>query len=627
MKTGVFKRMSYFAAALALAASGSIFVPGMVYADGCEATEITTETTEAVVCDGGALITAINSTVGTVKLGADIETSDMVTIASDRTVTLDLNGKTLTSITNGARKIANRGNLTITGNGTLTNGATSTGAYGLIDNYGVITIENGSFIDYGGGDGSTIKNRPNSNSVLTVKAGSFESKTEQTGNACIYSDGALTIYDGVSFKSASNRAYAVIVNSGTGTIGTTTTGASVIVDGTHGALGVNSGVVTVNNGVYSAKNYYALWITNNHEQSDVTVNGGTFNGARYGLYAAVDDGHQDEGDVGVVINGGEFNGGTKAAVAMNSTSSEQDWGIEISGGTYNTEIPTGYVKEGYAEYQLSEDGPWTVDAVSTMADESTVTVRVGETKGLGLDAVALKYATEAVSDEAKEHVSVANHQVTGVKAGETFVMVQLHDTAGTEKRVKLVVYEENNDDATLHTELDAEPATSEELVNKFGLEAVDALVSAVGSDNIAGYFDIEVKIVDQNENELGTVSETANLMKIEAEIPDNVPAVADGYARTWYFVYYHNGQQKRIEATEENGKAIAYSKEFSPYILAYVDTVATDTTTVTSASATLTSGTTTNPNTGDDVANYVALAWLGVAVMIGAVAYLMRQEA
>lgn len=318
--------------------------------------------------------------------------SDIVKEASDaklqipkgKYVELNLNGHTLSLMSNNVRGLANYGDLVITGNGVIDNGAEVSGSYGLIDNYGSITIENGTFVDYGEGDGSSIKNRPGYDASLIIEAGTFEGRGVNTGNACVYSDGVLIINDGVSFTSASNRAYAVIVNSGDAIIGENIGAIDnpVIVDGTHGGLGVNGGSLVVNNGIYSAKNYYGIWITNNDGMTDVDIKYGDFKGNLYGLRAGVDDGHQDASDADIRIEGGKFYGGTKAAIALNTASSERDWGLTISGGEYSTEPNKGYLAEDYVAGKTIDDAyPYMVVSETDESDQYDVEYEEDEETG------------------------------------------------------------------------------------------------------------------------------------------------------------------------------------------------------------------------------------------------------
>ena len=83
----------------------------------------------------------------------------------------------------------NKGTLTVTGNGTIDASASKTGGYGAIDNYGTLTIENGTYTGSVDASGASIKNRPDS--VLKIQDGTFNGAV-----TAVYNAGKTYIYDG-----------------------------------------------------------------------------------------------------------------------------------------------------------------------------------------------------------------------------------------------------------------------------------------------------------------------------------------------------------------------------------------------------------------------------------------------
>lgn len=329
--------------------------------------------------DGGYMVTESVSAV----LGGDVEITKPLYIAEGGDLKIDLANHTLRTMnTTPSRLIMNYGTLTITSDqsGTLMNDDSVVEPYGIIDNYGTLNVtgSNVNIVDLGNGNGSSLKNR---GGTMNVESGSLRVDAENLGNAAIYSDGVLKVADMVTINSNSNRAYALIVNSGEATIG------NVYSHGVHGGFGVNSGKVTVNGGDYASENYYGIWITNDGETTDVTINGGNFTGKLYGLYTAVDDGRQDAGNVGVVVNGGNFYGGTKGAVAKNSKGSERDWGLEVKGGKFTT-TPEEYVDaDNYVVDEVAESGlRYNVrpKMKSLTLAESEVELAIGEEKAVAV---------------------------------------------------------------------------------------------------------------------------------------------------------------------------------------------------------------------------------------------------
>lgn len=284
---------------------------------------------------------------GKAVLTQNIELTKTMTLAKDAKLEIDLNGYEL-KISNpeksSARLIKNNGNLTIK-NGQLVNEKIY--SYGIVDNYGTILVENVKVQDNGSYDGSAIKNR---NGKVTVKDTEFTiisstgyktddaNKNIKFGNTSVYSDGELVI-DNVKITTDSERAYALLVNSGKATI------KNVTANGHHGGLGINGGEVTVNDMYYESNVHYGIYVTN-HSEANVTINGGTFVGQLQGLLIYNE---KDQGDVKVTINDGTFRSKTgKAAVEIIKNKATHKMELVVKGGTFeNTKLNNDYIAEGY----------------------------------------------------------------------------------------------------------------------------------------------------------------------------------------------------------------------------------------------------------------------------------------
>jgi uncharacterized repeat protein (TIGR02543 family) len=303
---------------------------------------------------------------GTIKLLKDCTLTDIQAINSNTNMTLDLAGKTLTLSGHPVRRICNNGTLTIEGDGgTIKNDTAgsgtaddASGSYGLIDNYGTLTLNGGTYTDIANAWGSAIRNRPDGTATLNDCTVNAQGNT-QFANSCIYSNGDLTI-NGGSFTSASpaNGSYSIIEAGGTCVINSYN-GAAPVITGGKGAFGINSGKATINAGKFTGGAYYALWVTNDGTTTDVTVNDGTFIGKKYGLFSTVDDGNQDAGNVGIIVNGGLFSGETGAAISMNKSNSARNWGIKINGGYFTTD-PSAYA----AQTSMVKTGSWLINSIT-----------------------------------------------------------------------------------------------------------------------------------------------------------------------------------------------------------------------------------------------------------------------
>ncbi len=292
------------------------------------AVSMTTVAFAADVADESTLKTAVGNG-GEIKLTADITLTDGLEIASDKTVTIDLAGKTLSyasSETTGNAAITNYGTLTIedsVGGGKVTYSSSApSSSYGYATN----TILNGG--------------------TLTIESGTFENKTTGKGASYVidtawYSDDSgvaptTTINGGVLEGTSNNRTIRVV-----------------------GYATNKTNTLTINNGSISGNMAVQVTLMSSDKtvvpKVDVNINGGTLtgtggwafysisNGASYsnvdiditnGTFAgdvAVGGGASKggEGAESLTITGGAFNG--QYGVYTYSSSTED---IAISGGTF-----------------------------------------------------------------------------------------------------------------------------------------------------------------------------------------------------------------------------------------------------------------------------------------------------
>ena len=614
------------------AQTGSYFGTQAVYA---EASARSVETFEELLAAFDATWDADEGEM-VVTLTGDIEQGegDYLDVHAGWTVTLNLAGHKLVLRNDGPRGLRNHGTLTVTGDGVVTNGTEVNTSYGLIDNYGVLTIESGRFVDYGEGDGSSIKNRLTNGSRLTVKNGVvFEGEGVNTGNAAIYSDGYLVVEDNVKITTKSNRAYGLIVNTGEAVIGETVGAIEnpVIVAGTHGGIGVNGGNVTINNGKYSCKNYYGIWITNNDGETNVDIKYGEFMGKLYGLRAGVDDGHQDASDADIVVEGGKFYGETKGAVAMNDDNSEREWGLTILGGEFSSEPAHGYIKNGYDIYQTS-DGTYgyVVDELATVAILEKVVLFSGETHEVSLGDKA-KYATVTVDDSgilavdgrtltAGETAGEANYYVN--YGGLIYPQTTTYDAKViTRDNIEIVPDENTGKDEEERTEMVG--YVTEQLVDLLekgesvngavSVNSLEALKLAIANgetlefavvndwsmedeeeakewleketleeigenEKIAVVHSVDLYFESSNGTVDGWVYQTDTPVKVKFLVPEHLRTAPAGFARSFSVIYEHydmlTGEYTsgRLESAVFDGEYVeAETDKFSAFVVVYED--------------------------------------------------------
>ena len=340
---------------------------------------------------------------GTIELTSSIALSDQVTIDSGKTIILDMNGETLSIGFSDSSKnlIVNNGTLTITGDGTFD--ATEATSYkGFINNYGTLTVENGTFQIADKAMTVHLRNQDGGKAVInggTFSGGativrSFEgSNTTITGGSFTNSvypavdvNGETLITGGIFTNTSCSRCdsqnWGYTVRSGVDndpdaklTITPSSEG-SVVVTGTQGALSATAGTMEVNGGSYKTVDcaqkhgavFYALYVAGEAGAVQVVVNDGTF--VTEGKQTAVlvgtsNDGGQKEQAV-LQIRGGQFSApegipAYKVDVALG--------GLNITGGTFSSDVSE-YLDEG-----LGQDANGTVGKV----EEGFAAVRIGDT--------------------------------------------------------------------------------------------------------------------------------------------------------------------------------------------------------------------------------------------------------
>ena len=240
---------------------------------------------------------------GTLTLlgNVDLGTASLPISGSEETpinITLDLNGKTITS--------------------------THNYPFDIYD--ATLTVKDGA----GGGSitttGDSIFYTNNDLSNLKIESGTFAS-----GTNLVYVVGGTVNINGGTFTGNNS---AVFVGGGTVNIsGGTFTG------GNDSAVYVSSGEAIISGGTFTSDSYYAVRV----ENGEVTIEGGEFTGNVDAVCVL---------DGTVNISGGTFKGGLYENTAAGAT-------LNITGGTFNTD-PSEYVDETAAVITENGDGTWTV---------------------------------------------------------------------------------------------------------------------------------------------------------------------------------------------------------------------------------------------------------------------------
>ena len=293
------------------------------------------------------------ATSGEVTLGDNITAS--ITIPAGQTVTLNLNGKTLTN-EDGKDTIYVKmgGTLIINGAGTVDN--VSHGCAAIFNN-GTVTLNGGTYTRSAEkGTGKDGENSANGNSWYTIcnhgdMIVNVDVTVTNTGTySSVFENGYYNYTDSPrdersNFVQDTNHPYPKLTING----GTFEGGKITIKNDDGGTLVINGGTFK-NNGNRTVFN-----------ANKATINGGEFNcpTTYFGNGIAVDTAHFDGGNnAGTLeISGGAFNG---------RITKDNNSDVSITGGTFNTEV-TDYVGENTlvvennGKYYVGEDAKKAVE--------------------------------------------------------------------------------------------------------------------------------------------------------------------------------------------------------------------------------------------------------------------------
>ena len=303
---------------------------------------------------------------GEIKLMTDLTLTEGVTVAKDASVTLDLNGKTVSmsvAATKASALITNNGTLTIkdtVGGGKLTyvSSTVSTGySTSTIINNGTLTVDGGSIENTSakGGAAYAIDNY----CALTVNGGSISANSTSIRQAQFGNHDNTVIFNG-----GETSGYAGLQLHVFSTAKKTTT---VINGGTF-------------NGDYAMFTYF--YKAEDAGNTDITINGGTFTGdAALYLY----NGHNSGAAFNARVNGGVFNGEVYCYV-KDADGNEVNLPV-IAGGIFSAPVDETICAEGFIPTQ-NGDGtygvkPGSYDAsVSVEIIDNYVALEVGDTYAL-----------------------------------------------------------------------------------------------------------------------------------------------------------------------------------------------------------------------------------------------------
>ena len=314
----------------------------------------------------------------------DFKTDDIITIQEGQNIVLDMNGYSITVADDfSGRPLVNNGTLTMTGNGTIDSSDSIYGGLGAINNFGTLTIENGTYKGHIYANGAALYNR--AGGTATINDGNF------WGCAAVNSDGVITVNGGTFETTSCNQtvdptgkkhwAYCFI-SSGTLYFNDGN------VTGVQGGLAINNGYAEVKGGTFKtttcehtpngSASYYALYIAGEEGEVEAHISGGTYTSAYQVAVLCGNDNPGGDGGINAkataYISGGTFTGGT--GVKGQALSAGKNTGDPlITGGTFSSDVST-YVSKSAA---ISTDSGKTVVTLKPSDNAVASVVKNGQT--------------------------------------------------------------------------------------------------------------------------------------------------------------------------------------------------------------------------------------------------------
>lgn len=477
-------------------------------------------------------------------------TAEDITIAQDKNITLDLNGKKLTNKTGHTITVEQGATLTINGVGTVDN---VTHAKSALVNYGEVVLNNGVTLE----------------------------RSSEKGTLSPYSDGGNSCYTILNDKGATMTIKDATVKNNGGFSSAIRNGgdencndaSNLTIDDGNFSGGINSvkndecGILTINGGTFSNTSQYIIMNWNK-----ATINNGTFSvkdSADAVLFTAA---YRENRAVGeLIVHNGTFTGNGSQKMVENHYGSSYTGTAVINDGVFSAD-PSDFCAEGKTGIK-HDDGLWYVEAEGENAAEvdSTI-VPATTTSNKGEAQKAAQEIEGAYSDsiEAAAKTVANNNTITDEEAATALKKVVNDAAAGNVK----VIYQPYIDVKVT----DAEGTTDDNDNTTFTQLSVDLTPMY---RVIAAKSDVDDYEIDTNAVQIGEATKLENLngtYEVAMQLPngfvvptDNKLSVkhekANGSVEYYTGTVSKNGQDTTLTFTT-NG--------FSPFtiyanVAAYID--------------------------------------------------------
>lgn len=308
----------------------------------------------------------------TVTLEKGFIAESTIELAGSKNVILDMNGKKITVNDSFAgRPLKNSGTLVIKGGGVIDTSMSDLGGYGAVDNYGVLTIENGTYTGSVNASGASIKNRPTG--VLTINGGLFNGAV-----TALYNEGIAKVYNGefvgtsCSSCNPNSWGYTIQSHQAAGQPAPQLYFYNGQVKGVQGAFSTSAGYSEVWDGHFEtvpcqvhtngSTAFYALYIAGESGEVECNIYGGEFKSATKvaAFIGNSNDGGQKK-DAIANFHGGTFIAGTGVSDTIHVD--KQLGGLEVTGGTY---LLSDGQKDDVTQWLPAEGGDYSQDDTGTI---------------------------------------------------------------------------------------------------------------------------------------------------------------------------------------------------------------------------------------------------------------------
>jgi len=386
----------------------------------------------------------------------------------------------------------------------------------------------------------------------------------------------------------------------------------------------------------------------------LTINGGTYtskNNSAILEYTTSVDGVTFLEDI--QINGGTFISGEGKDVMTLSDSFKQTVteGF-VTGGTFSSDVQSYVAPYHVCEKTDSNYIVYKLHDITVTSSEggiaSSALIRAKEGTHIGLDIKpdeGYEFREVIVSDGLGKELFRTNNQYffmpdsdVIVKAvfGKETPKVEVSGSVEDAEKAEEIIYdslreleEEKFESIIDNNNVQIKVEVTEDKVDETRKEEIEKTLKE--EVKVIKYLDITIAIKEKETGVLvDTIDELKEKIRFSVAIPEDLPEVAEGFARKYYIIRNHNGVVEYLDAVlSEDGKTLSFETDkFSAYALAYSDEEIT-----TSGEGSgekveepkeeaIEEGTkaedanTDVPNTGDNIVLYVLLAIVAVCGII-----------